>query len=100
MKISEKEVATSRGQSRLTVQGPIGSGIPGAAAPPRRTALARIASLGVMVVALTIVAYKMGWFDLRHAATTIERLQSGRDTVTVAASFFAIFALATALGFP
>jgi uncharacterized membrane protein YdjX (TVP38/TMEM64 family) len=100
MEIPEKEAATSLGQSRPTVQGSIGSGIPGAAARPRRTALVRIASLGVMVVVLTIVAYKMGWFDLRRAATTIERLQSGRNTVTVAASFFAIFALATALGFP
>src|SRR4051812_33089206 len=99
MKISEEE-ATSLGESRSNVQGSIGSGITGAAARPRRSALVRIASLGVMVVVLTIVAYKMGWFDLRRAATTIERLQSGRNTATVAASFFAIFALATALGFP
>src|SRR4051794_35248336 len=100
MKISEKDAATSLGETGLTIQRPIGSGIAGAAARPRRTALLRIASLGAIIVVLTIVAYRMGWFDLRHAATTIERLQSGRDMVTVAAIFFAIYALATALGFP
>src|SRR4051812_14250361 len=67
---------------------------------PRRTALLRVASLGAVIVVLTLVAYKLGLFDLRHATATIERLQSGRNTLIVGVAFFVVYALTTAIGFP
>lgn len=66
----------------------------------KRVALLRIASLGAVIVVLTLIAYKLGWFDLQKATATIRRLESGRNMVVVAAIFFAVFAVTTAIGFP
>jgi uncharacterized membrane protein YdjX (TVP38/TMEM64 family) len=66
----------------------------------RRVVLLRIASLAAVIVLLTVVAYKLGWFDVRHATATIEQLQSGHNLVWVASVFFLIFAATTAVGFP
>ncbi|HEY7233967.1 MAG TPA: VTT domain-containing protein [Gemmatimonadaceae bacterium] len=60
----------------------------------------RIASLAILIVALTALAYRLGWFDLYYATTMIEQLQSGRNLVAVAVIFFIVFATVTALGFP
>lgn len=66
----------------------------------RRVVLLRIASLAAVIVLLTVVAYKLGWFDLRRATATIERLQSGRNIILVAIVFFSVYALLTGVGFP
>lgn len=66
----------------------------------RRLVLLRIAALGAVILLLTGVAYSVGWFDVRHATTTIEHLQSGRDRISVAVLFFLTFAATTAVGFP
>ena len=66
----------------------------------RRVVFLRIALLGGIVIALSFVAYRMGWFDLRRATAAIARLQTGRNTFTVAAIFFVLFAVTTAVGFP
>ncbi len=66
----------------------------------RRVVLLRIAALAAVIVLLTVVAYRLGWFDLRRATATVERLQSGRDRLSVAVLFFVIFAATTAVGFP
>ena len=62
--------------------------------------LLRIASLAVLIIVLSVVAFQYGWFDLRHATTMIEGLQRGRDSVSVAVLFFILFAALTAAGFP
>ncbi len=66
----------------------------------RRVVLLRIAALAAVIMLLTVVAYRLGWFDLRRATATVERLQSGRDRLSVAVLFFVIFAATTAVGFP
>ena len=66
----------------------------------RRVVLLRIAALGAIIVALSLLAYKMGWFDLRRVTATLASLQTGRNTFTVAVIFFVLFAVTTAVGFP
>ena len=60
----------------------------------------RIAFLAVLLISLTVVAYRLGWFDLYYATSMIEQLQSGRNLGAVAVIFFVVFAAVTALGFP
>jgi uncharacterized membrane protein YdjX (TVP38/TMEM64 family) len=66
----------------------------------RHIAILRIATLGAVIVLLTVIAYRVGWFDVRTATATLERFQSGRDRVSVAVFFLIIFAATTAVGFP
>lgn len=66
----------------------------------RRSALIRIGSLAVGILVLSVVAYRLGWFDVRRVATTIEALQTGRNTALVAVIFCVAYSLLTALGFP
>lgn len=66
----------------------------------RRTVLIRIATLGALIVGLTVAGYLFGWFDLSRVARTIERLQGGKDAVTVAVIFFLLYSVLTAIGFP
>src|SRR5207237_3387627 len=53
----------------------------------RRVVLLRIAALAAVIVLLTIAAYRLGWFDLRRATATVERLQSGRYRLSVSVLF-------------
>ena len=66
----------------------------------RRTVLLRIAALAALIVGLTVAGYVLGWFDLARVTKTIERLQSGKDAVTVAVLFFLAYSALTAIGFP
>ena len=66
----------------------------------RRIVLLRIAALGAIIVALSLLAYRLGWFDLRRATATLAKLQTGRNTFTVGVIFFVLFAVTTAVGFP
>lgn len=96
-------VATSVDASKLTgVRSTPAAGQRGSAEPRRgrRAALVRIALLAAIIVALSLLALKLGWFDVRRVTATIERLQSGRNLVVVGATFFVVFALTTAVGFP
>jgi len=66
----------------------------------RRVVILRIAALAALVVVLTVAGYVLGWFDLARVTKTIERLQSGKDAVTVALIFFLAYSALTAIGFP
>jgi uncharacterized membrane protein YdjX (TVP38/TMEM64 family) len=66
----------------------------------RRVLILRLALLATILIALTVVAYRFGWFDLRHVTATLERLQNGRNVYYTAGAFFLIYALTTAVGFP
>ena len=66
----------------------------------RRVVILRIAALAALVVVLTIAGYVLGWFDLARVTKTIERLQDGKNAVTVAVSFFLAYSALTAIGFP
>ena len=65
-----------------------------------RTVILRIAALAALVVVLTIAGYLFGWFDLARVTRTIERLQGGKDAVTVGVIFFVMYSALTAIGFP
>lgn len=70
-------------------------------APKRkRGAVLRIGALAVLVVVLTVLGYRFGWFDARRVLSMIEHLQSGRDQLSLVASFIVLCTVATALGFP
>jgi len=66
----------------------------------RRIVMVRIAGLAALIIVLTIAGYLLGWYDLARVTRTIERLQSGKDAVTVAMIFFVLYAALTAIGFP
>jgi uncharacterized membrane protein YdjX (TVP38/TMEM64 family) len=66
----------------------------------RRTAILRIGFLAGVIVVLTVVAYRLGWFDLRYAAQTVQKLENGRSMLYVGVLFVLVYAAATALGFP
>ena len=103
MSIPESKVGTSAEQDALVVRPTAGAGVDVSQDKQRRTrrvALLRIASLGTVIVVLSLIAFEYGWFDLRHATMMIEGLQSGRDSVSVAVIFFVLFAVTTAVGFP
>jgi uncharacterized membrane protein YdjX (TVP38/TMEM64 family) len=102
VKSGGEPVTTSLEQSSLIGTGSADAGNQGAAdrQRTRRIVLRRIAFLVVIIVALTLVAYRMGWFDLQRATAAIARLQSGRNTFTVGVIFFVLFAVTTAVGFP
>ena len=66
----------------------------------RRVVLLRIAALGAIIIVLSLLAYRMGWFDLRHVTARVASLQTGRNTFTVGVIFFVLFAVTTGVGFP
>lgn len=98
---SDRDAAPTVEQSGLTIDEQAGSARrSGASRRTRRTVWLRIAALAAIIVVLSLVAYKLGWFDLRRATATIDRLQRGQNILIVAVVFFVVFALTTALGFP
>lgn len=66
----------------------------------RRLAILRIGVLAALLIVLTVLGYRLGWFDTRQVIGTIEHLQTGGDAVSLAIGFVVIFAAATAIGFP
>ena len=52
------------------------------------------------MLALTVAGYLLGWFDLARVTRTIERLQSGKDALSIGVIFFLLFSVLTAIGFP
>lgn len=89
-------MATSIERDELTI------GAPSRASSKRvrRTVLLRVAALAALIVVLTVAGYLFGWFDLTRVTRMIERLQSGKDAVTVAVLFFVVYSALTAVGFP
>ena|SRR5690349_789789 len=102
MTVPEKRVATTAEHEALAMASGVGASgeVSRASRRTRRVVLLRILSLAAVIVLLTVVAYKLGWFDVRRATAMIERLQSGHDLVWVATVFFVVFAATTAVGFP
>ena len=65
-----------------------------------RRAIARIAGLAGILVVASLLAYKLGLFDYRHAAEHITRLQRSHSIAEFALLFVAIYAVATSIGVP
>ena len=74
----------------------------GGKTPPatRRTAIRRIVGLLIVLVALSVLGYKLGWFDLGRVTAVVERLRRRENAATTGAIFFVVYAVATAIGFP
>ena len=66
----------------------------------RRSAIIRIGALAVLLIALTVFGYRLGWFDAKRIIDMIQRLQSGRDETWVVVGLVLIYTAATAIGFP
>jgi uncharacterized membrane protein YdjX (TVP38/TMEM64 family) len=71
-----------------------------ARAHTRRTALVRIGALAAVLLALTIVGYRLGWFDARRVMAFVQHLQTGRTASSYAVVFVLVATAATAIGFP
>ena len=65
-----------------------------------RSALWRIVSLAVALVAVGIVGYRLHWLDPERIAVLLERLRAGSNSLAAGATFVAIYALAISVGFP
>jgi uncharacterized membrane protein YdjX (TVP38/TMEM64 family) len=66
----------------------------------RRRAIARLAAAAIVLAALSIAGWKLGWFDVQRVARVIEQLRSGRDVVTASAILYVLLTTTTALGLP
>ncbi|MFL5616065.1 MAG: TVP38/TMEM64 family protein [Gemmatimonadaceae bacterium] len=95
-----ENMATSLEQHPLTIPPTDRPSTSAERARTRRSALMRIASLGLVILVLSVVAYRLGWFDVRRVTATIQGLQAGQNSFTVAAIFCVAYALLTAVGFP
>src|SRR5690349_9959586 len=92
----DRPMATTIERDELSFDAPS----PASTKRTRRIVIIRIAILAALVLVLTIAGYALGWFDLARVTRTIEGLQSGRNALAVAAIFFAVYAIMTAIGFP
>ena len=72
----------------------------GARSPPTRGALLRIGALGVVLIVVAVISYRLGWFDPRHMIHDVSRLRTSHGVGVFAVGFVVAFGIATALGFP
>ena len=91
-----RPIATTIERSEL----PFSASSPASRKRTRRIVILRIAVLAALIIGLTVAGYAFGWFDLARVAHTIERLQSGKDALTVGVVFFLIYSALTGVGFP
>src|SRR5579859_2162046 len=60
----------------------------------------RSLAVAVVLIVISILAYRRGWFDWYRAAVWAENLRRQNDPVTNSLIFVAIWGVATALSFP
>lgn len=68
--------------------------------PPRGHALLRIGGLALLLVAVTLVGYKLGWFDYQHTLSHIQRLRKSENLALFVVGFLVGYGLLTSLGLP
>jgi uncharacterized membrane protein YdjX (TVP38/TMEM64 family) len=68
--------------------------------PKARGALTRIGVLALVLAVTSIVAYKLGWLDYRHALEHIALLRRSHSFPVFAATFVIASALGMSIGFP
>lgn len=66
----------------------------------KQVVILRIAALATIIIALTVLGYRFGWFDLRRVTTWLEQLRNGRNVYYTAGVFLLLYSLLTAVGFP
>ena len=70
------------------------------ALPPTRAAAIRIGILALLLVAASLVAYELGWFDYRHTLEHLARLRSHHNVLVFSICFVLIFGAGTSVGMP
>lgn len=73
---------------------------PPAAARAKRSALLRIGGLVFVLIAATIVAQRLGWFNYRHTLQHIERIRQTHSFGTFAVGFVLVYGAVAAIGMP
>ena len=70
------------------------------ALPTSRAALTRIGALVALLVAVSLIGYRLGWFDYRHTLEHVDRLRKSHSIGAFIVGFVMIFGLGTAIGVP
>jgi uncharacterized membrane protein YdjX (TVP38/TMEM64 family) len=60
----------------------------------------RIGALAALIVVLTIVGYRLGWFDAKRVIGVVQGLQKGSDRTSLIVGFVVLYTVAIAIGFP
>ena len=68
--------------------------------PSSRAALVRIGTLVGLLIAASLIGYRLGWFDYRHTLEHLARLRDGQSVAIFAVCFVLAYGFATALGIP
>lgn len=70
------------------------------ALPSSRAALVRIGGLALLLVAASLIGYKLGWFDYRHTLEHVDRLRKSHSLIGFVIVFVAVFGIGTSIGIP
>lgn len=62
--------------------------------------LVRLTPLALMLVAVGLIGYKLGWYEYRHAIEHIQRLRRTHSVVGFAVLFVIAFGIGTSVGVP
>jgi len=68
--------------------------------PKTRDVLLRVLPLAVLLLAATLVGYRLGWFDYRHALEHVQRIRRAHSFAGFAIGFTVAVGLGTAIGIP
>jgi uncharacterized membrane protein YdjX (TVP38/TMEM64 family) len=68
--------------------------------PSSRAALIRIGVLVALLIAASLIGYRLGWFDYRHTLTHLDRIRQGHSPVLFCIGFAIIYGIGTSVGFP
>ena len=68
--------------------------------PKTREVLVRVLPLALLLLAATLVGYRLGWFDYRHALEHVQRIRRAHTFVGFAVGFTLAVGLGTAIGIP
>ena len=62
--------------------------------------LVRLTPLALMLVAVGLIGYKLGWYEYRHAIEHVQRLRRTHSVVGFAVLFVIAFGIGTSVGVP
>lgn len=66
----------------------------------KRRALWRIIPLALAVISLSVIGYRLHWFDLQRITAQVADLRAGHNALTAGVIFIAVYAAGVAVGFP
>jgi hypothetical protein len=66
--------------------------------PGTRQVLVRVTPLALMLVAVALIGYKLGWYEYRHAIEHVQRLRRTHSVVGFSVLFVIAFGIGTSVG--